>query len=506
MDSLSQRYAGQIEGVISCFDRVVITGTLPEVCHSRALGSYLTRHGFRLFDYTKWAEPLREAIRGNAERVAAAAGLAIEFLRRTGAHRKEDLVRRILERRGAHPGLVHIFSAMESCSAFKPWHDKARHVTFMRPADGRCLHYYFYFIDDRLGLCYLRVPTWAPFRLQFYFNAHNALARDLDRAGIGYSMADNGFVRIDDFAVAQRLADGFDVKKLHRRLNHWAARFCPVLQHFSHGYHWSLMQAEYATDIVFKRQADLAPLYDGLVHCAIHAVKADNVATFLGRKLRANYQGPAGSDFHTRIEGTRIKHHMGPAAIKMYDKRGLILRIETTVNDVSFLKHYRKVEHRDGTSEMKTAPLKKTIYSLGPLKQLLGAANARYLDFLASLDDHSTGHKALDKLSRTVRHKGRSCKGFNFFQQDDLELFRAILAGQHLISGFTNRALRKVLPDKSGSQIGRLLKRMRIHGLVKKVARSYKYYLTKLGKHVLTTGLKLRELVLIPSLATPTYL
>ncbi len=506
MDALWERYGDRIEGVISCFDRVVIIGSLPEICHSQALGKYLTRQGFRLFDYTKWAEPLREAIRGNAERVAAEAGLKIEFLRRSGAHRKEDLVRAILDRRGAHPGLVQIFSAMESCAGFKPWHDKSRHVTFMRPADGKCLHYYFYFIDQRLGLCYLRVPTWAPFRLQFYFNAHNALARDLERAGIDFTMADNAFVQIADFAAAQRLADNLDVKKLHRRLNHWAASFCPVLRTFAKGYHWSLMQAEYATDIVFKRKADLALLYDGLTHCAIHAVKADNIATFLGRKLHGNYQGAAGNDFHTRIEGTRIKHHMGPAAIKMYDKRGLILRIETTINDVTFFKHYRKVEHRDGTTGMKTAPLRKTIYSLGVLKELLAAANARYLDFLAALDDHSAGHKRLDKVTRSVRHKGRSLKGFNFFHQDDLDLFRSILGGEHCISGFTNRRLRKAMPEKSGAQIGRLIKRLRSHGLIKKVARSYKYYLTKLGKKVLTTGLKLRELVLIPSLAKPTYL
>ena len=197
---------------------------------------------------------------------------------------------------------------------------------------------------------------------------------------------------------------------------------------------------------------------------------------------------------------------MGPAAIKMYDKRGRILRIETTINDVTFLKHYRKVEHRDGTSEMKNAPMRKTIYSLASLQQLLMAANSRYLDFLAALDDHSAGQKTLDKVARSVRHKGRSLKGFNFFQQQDLDLFRAILDGQHCVSGFTNRRLRSAMPEKSGAQIGRLLKRLRTHGLIKKVAQTYKYYLTKLGKHVLTTGLKLRELVLIPSLSKPSYL
>src|SRR4029077_13219249 len=81
--------------------------------------------------------------------------------------RKEDVVARVLVVRGDRPGLVHIISAMEACDTYKPWHDKHTHRTFLRPDTGKCLHYYFYFIDAELGLIYLRVPTWCPFRLQF---------------------------------------------------------------------------------------------------------------------------------------------------------------------------------------------------------------------------------------------------------------------------------------------------------------------------------------------------
>ena len=68
---------------------------------------------------------------------------------------------------------------------------------------------------------------------------------------------------------------------------------------------------------------------------------------------------PPGSDYHTRIEGTRVKHFMGPASLKMYDKRGRVLRIECTCNDITFFKHHRAVEKRDGTTERKTAPSKR---------------------------------------------------------------------------------------------------------------------------------------------------
>ncbi len=93
---------------------------------------------------------------------------------------------------------------------------------------------------------------------------------------------------------------------------------------------------------------------------------------------------------------------MGRSALKMYDKFGLVLRIETVSNDVGFFKHHRTVEHRDGTSETKLASVKKTLYSLGVIRDLLGAANRRYLEFLSSLDDSSAGRKQLERLARPV--------------------------------------------------------------------------------------------------------
>ena len=80
------------------------------------------------------------------------------------------------------------------------------------------------------------------------------------------------------------------------------------------------MQAEYATDVLFHRQADFQPLYDNIVRTAVHSVRADQVATFLGHKLTGAWQGEAGNDFSTRIQGTRIRHRMGPTGIKLYDK------------------------------------------------------------------------------------------------------------------------------------------------------------------------------------------
>ena len=107
--------------------------------------------------------------------------------------RKEDRGKEILAKRGEQSGLVCIFSAMEPCSTYKPWHDKQSGKTYLRPDDGKCLHYYFYFLDDELGLCYVRVPTWLPCRLQIYCNGHNWLAARLRKQKISYNLVDYEF-------------------------------------------------------------------------------------------------------------------------------------------------------------------------------------------------------------------------------------------------------------------------------------------------------------------------
>ena len=99
----------------------------------------------------QFSQPLREALREHAEAVAAENGIDVEFIR-TSRMRKSDKITALIQQRGRHPGLVAILSAMEPCSTYKPWHDKQTGKSFLKPDDGKRLHYYFYFIDEELGL------------------------------------------------------------------------------------------------------------------------------------------------------------------------------------------------------------------------------------------------------------------------------------------------------------------------------------------------------------------
>jgi hypothetical protein len=498
--NLVERYGDRMHGVLSCYDRILITGTLPGACYAQGMTSFLYAHGIRIFDYPRFAEPLRDRIRARAQELAAQHGVVIEHINKSHI-RKEAVVAKVLEGRGDHPGLVHVISAMEACGSYKPWHDKATGKTFLRPDTGKCLHYYFYFLDEQLGLCHLRVPTWCPFRLQFYCNGHSWLELQLAAEGIGYTAADNAFLAIDDFAQAQRLADRFSPDLLHGRLDRYAALCCPVQDVFGAGYHWSLMQVEYSTDLVFRSETTLGPLYEQLSRQAVLAVKAEHVSSFLGKKLSPLLAQEIGSRLSTRIEGTCIKHRLGQASVKIYDKFQRVLRIETTSNDVSFFKHHRKVEQRDGTTTRKLAPLKKTIYSLIDLREILAGCNRRYLDFLSALEDTSAGARALHRITEPKRDGDRVHKGLNFFAPTEQALLRCLQQPEFNIRGLRRADLKSLLPQLSPSALSRQLRRFRALGLLKRVGGTYRYYLTRLGRSAIAACCRVAEFIVVPALA-----
>jgi len=168
-----------------------------------------------------------------------------------------------------------------------------------------------------------------------------------------------------------------------------------------------------------------------------------------------------------------------------------VLRIENTSNDVTFYRHYREVVRQDGSRLCKNAPLKKQLFSLHDLHRRMSAACRRYLKHLGELDDAEIGRHNLDAITRSKRdQRQRSWRGINFFLAEDLELVLALLRGEGHIAGWTHRRLRAVLGGQySSGQVSRMLRRLREHGLIRRIGRSFTYYLTALANKALVAAL-----------------
>src|SRR5271169_4311139 len=103
---LEERFPEVITGVLSCYDRLMLQGTLPTICFAGGMESFLRTRGIACKDYTQWASPLADQIKNHAEALAAAAGIQIEYLRKKIS--KEEHVQELLAQRGDRPGLICI--------------------------------------------------------------------------------------------------------------------------------------------------------------------------------------------------------------------------------------------------------------------------------------------------------------------------------------------------------------------------------------------------------------
>ena len=192
---------------------------------------------------------------------------------------------------------------------------------------------------------------------------------------------------------------------------------------------------------------------------------------------------------------------MGAAGVKVYDKFSRVLRVETTVNDVSFFKHHRRVEHKGEAATRELAPLKKSIYSLIDLREILLGCNQRYLAFLSSLDDTSAGERDLQRLSQPRVGTHPSVKGLNFFSAIDQALLKTMQRGEFNIHGWRRADLLKHL-QLTPSAMSRQLKRLRTMGLIKAVTHTYRYYLTRLGRAAIAAACSITRFNIVPAMAS----
>ena len=191
-------------------------------------------------------------------------------------------------------------------------------------------------------------------------NGHDWLARKLTQHGVGFTQLDNVFLRVEDIARAQRFADRFVNLDWPKVLNRYAKLVLPQLHDILRGceHYRACAQSEYTTDVMFHSQRDLSELYPRLLSHGTLCFGAQEVMNFLGRKLTGGFQGEVVSELSSlvcrRTGGSRIKHRVKQNWLKMYDKAGLVLRVETVINNPrefrvrkQVLRHCQKAMHRN---------------------------------------------------------------------------------------------------------------------------------------------------------------
>jgi len=507
MKDFIEKNHDNIHGVLSGFDRLILRGYLP-IQNGRGMASFLRQRDAELRDLKGFLTEQAQCLKDHAMQMAKVAGRPFRYLE-TGIP-MEQQARQMAEAEGVERGLVCIYSIVEPCRTFS--FPRPDGNAFVRSSFRKCLHLYYYFMDPEFGLIHVKVQTWFPVTLQVYVNGQEWLSRRLDRCGIRYTKMDNVFVRVGDLDRAQAISDRLASFDFVSFLERYARVVNPLMDTVLAGlsYYWVAAQAEYATDVIFKDRESLATLCPRLLDHALTCFGAKEVMTFLGRKLCGQFRGEVVTDLRDlsrqRIPGARVKHRMKENWIKMYDKAGVVLRIETVINNPEEFRVRKRVT-RKGRKTTEWVQMRKGVKFLFRYRDVSRSANSRYLDALAVVSNPGVRVRQVERITRRVcLPSGRSAKAFNPLSREDAELFRAVMAGEHLLRGFRNSDIRRQLrdthhldglqhaPRRAGAKVSRILHRFHVHGLIAKIPHSRRWRTTDLGRRVMSTSIRLREI------------
>lgn len=502
MEQFIAHHRPHVTAVLSGFDRLVFRGTLLPLMGKWGMFNFLERAFVQLLDFKPYVLLTSERVKAAAEAEAKALGRPTRYLESSGIS-KEDLARRLLTEHPVDRGLICTLTAVEPCISFEYQRSKDTTQRGLKPRRRKCLHLYKYLLDDRFGFMNVRLQTWFPFNIQICLNGREWLAQQLTRKGAtDFLRHDNCFLRLGDPALAQRLMDQQLQIDWKAALDALARVVNPlhdeIFQSAPMDYYWSAYQTEWATDVLFRDPASLAAIYPGLVQHAMHHFQSPDVLRFVGKKVHQQFAGELTTSFKNRPEGVRVKHFIAGNSIKMYDKAGSVLRVETTIGNPKPFKVYRtKQGAQDG--QYAWLPLRKGIADLHRRAQVSQRANDTYLDALGAVSDDTPASQIFDEVARHTTWRGRRVRALRIGDLADIAFLQAISRGEFATGGFRNGDIRDLLyPNKRiapveevkklSARTGRCLRLLRAHGLIRKIQRSHRYRLTPRGQ-LLTAAL-----------------
>lgn len=508
MDLFIQKYREKVISVLSGFDRLVLRGTLRAISYVGGMGNFLCTVGVLLKDFSSYVESTTKLLREASTEQARRLNRPIIYLA-SSQPRKEPIARKIMIRDEITEGLICVLSCVEPCVSYDIRRDRESQKLVLERTQRKCLHLYHYWIDPVFGFMSARLQTWFPFSIQLCLNGREWLSRQMDRAGMSYRREENCFLWIEDFPKAQSLMDeqtcfgwtealepiGLKINPVHQQI----FRLHPV------DYYWGVHQSEWATDILFTSPRALSAIYPQLVRAAVSTFSSPDVMRFLGKRLHGNYAGELVSDYKNRPEGVRVKHRAGANSVKMYDKAGRILRVETTLNDPKPFKVYRPLEG-DPEGACDWRPMRKGIGDLPRRARISQSSNERYLDGLSRLDTDSPILKMVDPVCRTVLWNGRRERALNPWSEEDRLLLHTISRGEFSLNGFRNRDILphifpRVSPKteerrRASARVTRKLRLLRAHGVVRRIPHTHRYAFTKKGREIVLAILKYQSVTL----------
>ena len=432
METFHKLFGSLLSFVYHCFDRMVILAYLPLLTREENL-VYFFRDVNGIWPITQ--EALRERTnryRSGVDSYAADHGIPIEWAEK--GVRKEDHVAPSLQRmrRKNQFGVYYILRSMEVGPTFRSFQPRYPvedpDYRILRRRRSRYTHFYFYIHDPVLGALSLCIGSFLPFQINCYLNGHSFIERELMRRGIGYRKNDNAFLGVDDPEALQQIADSFNAALIQRRLDYWIDQLGPRFSRQERQAIWlrrqySLQQIEFCHNLIFRLHRRLKGKLVSVLESIDHGHHV----------LRAGCKN---------------------ALLRRYEKYNTFLRLEVLSNN------------------LRDFGLKKSLEHLDTVRETLAAVANRFSAFEAEALNVPVDFPLFQRLARPI-----------------------VSAHTRMIPSPAGAASRGTHPQRlahrpdppEGARYLQLrydLRKIKGHGLLHRVGRSYRYRLTPKGNRV----------------------
>ena len=233
--------------MLTGFDRIVFKGYLWNLVYAKGVERFLAGRGVLNKDYKAWMLKQSAALIAAGEQLAREkSGASIGYI--PSLHtRKDDLARAKMRERDAAPGLIGVWSCIESCRTYRAAFDRGAGHPRLQADHGKCKHLYFYYNHARFGFMSVRVQTWFPYEMQIALNGREWLRRGLTLRSVAHTANGNKLLSVGDFAMAQNLLDAQPLAAWFDILDGFASETFPTMHQTlgdGPGYRWTLWQSE----------------------------------------------------------------------------------------------------------------------------------------------------------------------------------------------------------------------------------------------------------------------
>jgi hypothetical protein len=476
--SLAQFQKEHVTMELECIDRMYLNGYIPKLTNEAGIAAFLRFYLGNRFASTKQAVPMTDAFIKSVRKFISHQGVPLIHFKK--GQRKDDVMQDHLSRFKKDQGVLFVGVAQEKL--------RVPRTTRRRTANGGTMPwimystamvnvYYFYCLDKNFGPFFIKFGSYFPFPIKLCLNGHEYLKCQLAQSGIQFEPMDNGLLSCADLKRAQTICEGLSPDKIDAFFRKWLALlphpYSPKDRKAGYRYELSILQAEFSLTQVWDNATHGRCFFEEVIRENIDLGRPEQVQLIFARKMQRKTATDGRCRTRVITEGVMPSLHVyyKRTHLKQYHKQGRGLRTETTINDAYDFKVGRRLKN------------------LPKLREIGFAANRRVLQIEQLSHDCQIGAQAFEKLQKPAEVDGQHASALPFGQQRVQALFMALVLFSLQPQGFRNRQLRPLLAQllaipPSNISPGRIsydLRRLRLHGLIERIAKSQRYRLTTAG-------------------------